>query len=178
MNNCQDCRYLQDLECTWWLQLAEDVDWRNCYVSLDSDPDYPLIPIPTRELRQFKYPEQHGHCFVCGAVLTGNKRAYCSSGHRQMYWGRFTWDGLRELIWGRDQSCLICNAPVTCYEAEIDHIKAVALDGNYWDPANLQTLCHECHAKKTGGDRTKITKKQWREAIATENYPLDLFMEL
>jgi len=94
-----------------------------------------------------------------------------------MYWARFTWDRLRELIWRRDQNCCVCNIAVTCYEAEIDHIIPMGLGGEYWDPVNLQTLCHACHAKKTGEDRVDITKNQRRMAILAENYPLDLFME-
>jgi len=40
--------------------------------------------------------------------------------------------------------------------AEIDHILAISLGGDSMDIENLQTLCHNCHAKKTGYDRRKL----------------------
>jgi len=39
-------------------------------------------------------------------------------------------------------------------ELEVDHIKRVADDGHPFDPANLQTLCSECHAEKTAEENS------------------------
>lgn len=45
-------------------------------------------------------------------------------------------------------------------KAEIDHIKAIALGGPQLDLDNLQVLCHDCHATKTGIDRRNIYRKR------------------
>lgn len=45
------------------------------------------------------------------------------------------------------------NAPAIQWE--VDHIKAIVNGGNQWDMNNLQTLCHECHVKKTKEDIKK-----------------------
>lgn len=38
----------------------------------------------------------------------------------------------------------------------VDHIMPIALGGDEWDMKNLQTLCEECHKKKTRRDIKKI----------------------
>lgn len=43
---------------------------------------------------------------------------------------------------------------------EVDHIQAVALDGNMWDKENLQILCSDCHKVKTNQDMKKIKAKR------------------
>ncbi len=48
------------------------------------------------------------------------------------------------------------------HDFEVDHIKAVALDGEMWDEKNLQVLCVDCHKKKTNADM-KILKAKRRK---------------
>jgi hypothetical protein len=43
---------------------------------------------------------------------------------------------------------------------DVDHIVAVALDGDMWDEKNLQVLCRECHKDKTAADMKKIKAKR------------------
>ena len=35
---------------------------------------------------------------------------------------------------------------------EVDHIQRIADGGDWFDPANLQSLCHSCHSRKTKRD--------------------------
>lgn len=51
---------------------------------------------------------------------------------------------------------------------EVDHILAYALGGDPLDMENLQSLCHECHAIKTGNDRRKMNKKDKQEQFEKE----------
>lgn len=37
----------------------------------------------------------------------------------------------------------------------VDHIKSIKQGGGRLDPDNLQSLCQECHNRKTGQDRRK-----------------------
>lgn len=64
-----------------------------------------------------------------------------------------------------------------CYEAEateVDHIVPVAGAertgqsyppgwgmGSLYDPANLQVLCHECHARKSQAEQAEL--REWRQ---------------
>jgi len=57
------------------------------------------------------------------------------------------WDGNEKWCYG---DC------VDTKKAEIDHILAVGLGGAHLDIDNLQTLCHDCHMKKTKIDRKKM----------------------
>ena len=181
MERCGDCKYLNERTCTWWLQAVTVINGRNCYVPPDSAPNYPLVPTPSIHYpRVFIYPTAHKRCFMCGIDLTGRQRHYCGAGHREMYNYRWTWVNLRELIWRRDDyKCVICGISLPkLWEAEIDHIQAVALEGDYWNPTNLQTLCHDCHSTKTGEDRVKINNKLRREIIEANHPTLEVFLGL
>jgi 5-methylcytosine-specific restriction endonuclease McrA len=52
----------------------------------------------------------------------------------------------------REPRCRACHATT---ELEADHIIELADGGAIFDPANLQTLCHDCHAIKTAAARTE-----------------------
>jgi 5-methylcytosine-specific restriction protein A len=62
------------------------------------------------------------------------------------------WRQLRAIVL-RAQPCCVavldgrcCGRPAT----DVDHIRAHSGDaGLFWNRANLQGLCHECHARKT-----------------------------
>jgi len=52
------------------------------------------------------------------------------------------WDRLRTAIFSRDDfQCVLCGSRVNL---ECDHIEALE-DGGDNDPANLRTLCRDCH---------------------------------
>jgi len=53
-------------------------------------------------------------------------------------------------------------------ELEVDHIERVADGGHPFDPANLQTLCSECHQEKTASEnsgRRTPTRAELNESL-------------
>ncbi|MET9286490.1 HNH endonuclease [Nocardia beijingensis] len=47
----------------------------------------------------------------------------------------------------------MCEAPgCTRLADEVDHIESVGAGGERYDPANLQSLCHDCHQAKTAAE--------------------------
>lgn len=101
-----------------------------------------------------------GYCVECGKKLEGKQRLYCSGKCERTFYSKHVkvWSIIREEIFKRDgYICQKCGAKVLTYglekRAECDHIVPVSLGGAEFDKSNLQTLCHECHAKKTGQDR-------------------------
>lgn len=56
------------------------------------------------------------------------------------------WGRLRALVLERDgHRCVLCGAPAT----EVDHVRPRVAGGTD-HPANLRSLCHRCHARRTG----------------------------
>ena len=41
---------------------------------------------------------------------------------------------------------------------DVDHIVRIADGGDWFDPENLQSLCHECHAMKTAREEGKTVR--------------------
>ncbi len=71
------------------------------------------------------------------------------------------WRRLREQVMARDlHLCVTCRAAGRIRQAtEVDHITPVAKGGSD-NPANLQSLCADCHQAKTiadAGGRPKVT---------------------
>lgn len=54
---------------------------------------------------------------------------------------------------------------------EVDHIKAIANEGDQWDINNLQTLCTECHKKKTYADMQKIKLRRKKQVTLVQEDP-------
>ena len=46
------------------------------------------------------------------------------------------------------------------FRLEVDHIIPIGLDGDVWDENNLQTLCYDCHKKKTVKDMVKMANER------------------
>lgn len=123
---------------------------------------YPIAPVQIKFTRQSRFPEQHGHCFWCGAELKGRRKAYCRDSHRRNYYKRYTWEGVREYIYKREKGiCQDCKE-LTFFKqqggsdldlsAEIDHIIPISKGGVFWDYDNLILYCHKCHVQKTHKD--------------------------
>lgn len=75
----------------------------------------------------------------------------------------------RERILKRDNGmCLHClSAGKATIASEVDHIIGLAQGGTH-DDANLQSLCHDCHATKTAEDNGKRSKPR----IGLDGIPL------
>lgn len=74
------------------------------------------------------------------------------------------WAALRKRVLARDHhQCVLCRRRGT----EVDHVVPVAECArkgiNPDDLSNLQTLCTECHAKKTRADRLRGVRRSSRE---------------
>jgi len=64
---------------------------------------------------------------------------------------------LREIVLKRDKhKCQKCGE----FGDEVDHIKAVCLDGDMWDLKNLRILCEACHLVKTRKDMAELKMKR------------------
>lgn len=46
------------------------------------------------------------------------------------------------------------------HKLQADHIMPIALGGDEWDMKNIQTLCEECHKKKTAQDSKRIAEQR------------------
>lgn len=61
------------------------------------------------------------------------------------------WERVRKQVLVRDDyRCKLCGA----YGNEVDHMQPIAAGGAVLDPANLQTLCRNCHIEKTTEENT------------------------
>jgi len=71
--------------------------------------------------------------------------------HLDPRWGRIKdWKTTREQALARDgKHCVQCGAAAT----EVDHIVEIQDGGEEFDLANLRSLCHRCHARKTAARR-------------------------
>jgi 5-methylcytosine-specific restriction endonuclease McrA len=62
------------------------------------------------------------------------------------------WRARKFEVWRRDdERCCVCRRPLNFREAEIHHKRSRGMGGCYRNDAaeGLQTLCHECHRRKT-----------------------------
>jgi 5-methylcytosine-specific restriction endonuclease McrA len=55
------------------------------------------------------------------------------------------WRRIRKLQLAREPLCRMCGRTAT----DVDHIRPLADGGAFDDPANLRSLCHECHSRVT-----------------------------
>lgn len=57
------------------------------------------------------------------------------------------WDEIKRVVLRRDgYACRICGAPGTRWSLQVHHLTPVRFGGSS-EPANLVTLCPECHAR-------------------------------
>ena len=69
----------------------------------------------------------------------------------------FAWRKARKAWIIRHPLCAICGKPAT----DVDHITPHRGDRTlFWDTNNWQSLCHECHSRKSYGERHRTGKKQ------------------
>ncbi|MXX24361.1 MAG: HNH endonuclease [Caldilineaceae bacterium SB0668_bin_21] len=88
--------------------------------------------------------------------MSRHHRAHRLSGRR--------WERLRRMVLDRDGwRCRSCGR---AGRLEVDHIEALHLGGDPWDPDNLQSLCGGCHVAKTRSERLRGTETPERAAWA------------
>ena len=103
-------------------------------------------------------PSRDGNCIECRQPLTGRRHYFCTDECDKAWKLRHVWGTLRRHILERDGfSCQSCGAEGrhesriggSRYSLEVDHIVEIMDGGAEFDPANLQTLCGDCHKAKT-----------------------------
>ena len=90
---------------------------------------------------------------------------------RKVYGSR-RWQLLRLIILKRDGwRCAVCHK--LGGRLEIDHENPVSKGGGQFDPLNLQTLCRDCHMRKSSRERGESSlrlqdpkRKEWLDHIA------------
>jgi 5-methylcytosine-specific restriction enzyme A len=80
-----------------------------------------------------------------------DKRRQASQDYRKWYCLK-KWRDIRDYLLRRNPLCPECSARgLVVPGTDIDHIIPHKGDkALFWDCKNLQVLCHECHARKTG----------------------------
>ena len=73
------------------------------------------------------------------------------------------WKVKRRKQLDREPLCRECAKNGKISEAvEVDHIKPHKGDwALFWDDANLQSLCHKCHSRKTAGEMGAFGRLRW-----------------
>jgi hypothetical protein len=77
---------------------------------------------------------------------------------RDPFYNTKAWKWLRRVKLTADPLCELCGKPAT----DVDHKASINAGGDRHDMANLQSLCHECHSRKTlylermGKDRVPV----------------------
>jgi 5-methylcytosine-specific restriction endonuclease McrA len=67
-----------------------------------------------------------------------------------MFHGHFFWDSARSYVMLRDRyTCRLCGVRHRARELDVDHIVEIARGGAALEYSNLQTVCRECHGRKT-----------------------------
>lgn len=118
-----------------------------------------------------------GDCRYCGQPIYKkdgkiNLRAgwhkECVEEYKLIYWPKET----RKAVWNRDRGhCEGCGTKCGLKGWDMDHRKPLIEakgDISYWKLDNLQTLCWECHKKKTGSEASmraearRIQKEQMK----------------
>lgn len=77
------------------------------------------------------------------------KRADIKRGGKDPFYDSLAWLRLRQMVLNDEPLCRHCQRPAQM----VDHITPRSQGGEDLDRANLQPLCHSCHAKKTAKER-------------------------
>lgn len=110
-----------------------------------------------------------GLCKVCGKekhLFDKGMKKYCSDECKWKYNDCFLkYSSLRDFQLFKEDKCK-CGQEAT----EVDHIIAIVNGGEEFDPLNLQSLCHDCHVKKTRLDMMEYRLKKKQQSILGEHY--------
>lgn len=93
-----------------------------------------------------------GVCSVCGPVRTiAASDEQRGTAAQRGYDGR--WQRVRLMYLRAHPLCAECGRRGQVTVADmVDHVRPIADGGAVLDEANLQSLCHACHARKTAQD--------------------------
>lgn len=111
------------------------------------------------------------------------QRHFCCHEHQVLWCAAFDWQTIRGNVFARDNHiCVICGYNPTTSKRwysqkrniwvngelslHCDHIVPISKGGSFYDMANLQTLCKQCHEQKTAEDFTSPENKRKRELKA------------
>lgn len=85
-----------------------------------------------------------------------------TTGGRGYFYGTKEWKTLRRYKLSLNPLCEHCKKEdIIKYAIDVDHIIDIQDDpSKRLDITNLQSLCKECHGKKTYGDHDLVEKKQ------------------
>lgn len=93
---------------------------------------------------------REARCVECRRTLPTHRTPYCSRRCQWMFHGHYFWDSARSYVLLRDRyTCRLCGARRRARELEVDHIVEIARGGAALEYSNLQTVCRECHGRKT-----------------------------
>jgi 5-methylcytosine-specific restriction endonuclease McrA len=93
---------------------------------------------------------REAHCVECHRALPTHRTPYCSRRCKWMFHGHFFWDSARSYVMLRDRyTCRLCGVRRRARELDVDHIVEIARGGASLEYSNLQTVCRECHGRKT-----------------------------
>ncbi len=108
----------------------------------------------------------------CGERTPGGWTCYWAF-HLDPRWGRIKdWKRIREEALARDgRRCVNCGSGAT----EVDHIVEIQDGGPEFDLANLRSLCHGCHVKKTAARRRFGPGLMVERALHAKSEPLEVF---
>ena len=110
-----------------------------------------------------RHDEEGWHCRKCGKALDGRKTAWCGRDCLRQVRLLVHWGTIRASIRRRDKwKCVLCGRPAT----DVDHIVELADGGSFHDPANLRSLCDECHKAKTVAQRKARAERKKAEKSA------------
>ena len=93
-----------------------------------------------------------GYCDKCADYGEAKRREREARKTAAPFYLSTRWRNLRDWYIRQHPLCEICGRnPAT----EVDHIREIRDGGAAMDAANLQALCHACHARKTVAERRK-----------------------
>lgn len=125
-------------------------------------------PMPARAPSACRRPGcrglvRNGVCSVCGSLKTAINAAHDAtrgSNTERGYDNR--WRRVRLLHLRNNPLCRMCLLDgVVTAATMVDHIVPIADGGEKLDDDNLQSLCRDCHARKTADDLVKRAANEW-----------------
>ena len=152
-NECPSCGKSQS---AW----TRSKTWRCCSKECTKKYSAELVMYGWPELRR-KAIKRDNKCLKCGVVHT----SVVDVGADEEYY--HTYEIIIESTPYIDEAGYKCEKLkiLNMSKYVVDHIQAIALNGDEWDINNLQTLCIECNKHKTKKDIGKIARLRFKEQL-------------